>query len=139
MKKFGIRFLAVLFLFLFTAPVFGQDTGGVVNETDILFYFASIPALASAVVILTQLFKKMFTITGSAAQYISWALSAVLAVIGMIFEWGIFAHIVWWVGLIYALAAGLIANGLFDWSIVRAVLQALKLYDGDEAPLKTSF
>ncbi|HEX2982966.1 MAG TPA: hypothetical protein VHO28_05420 [Ignavibacteriales bacterium] len=122
--------LAGLFLALFPAPMYPQS-GGVVNETDILYYFASIPALASAVVILTQAVKKLVTFAGDSAQYVSWGVSLLLGAAGYIFNWGIFESVSWYVGLIYAFAAALIANGLFDWEIVKSVLKALKLYEDE--------
>jgi hypothetical protein len=133
LKKVGIRILAVLFFFVFTAPILAQTTGivQVVDETDVLVYFASIPALASAVLLVTQFIKQFWKLAGSGAQYLSWGVSFALAVVGMQFDFGIFNSIAWWVGLIYALAAGLIANGLFDWSFIRSILKALKLYEGD--------
>ncbi|HEX3075150.1 MAG TPA: hypothetical protein VHP30_16160, partial [Ignavibacteriales bacterium] len=93
--------------------------------------FASIPALASAVVILTQAVKKLVTFAGDSAQYVSWAVSLLLGAAGYIFNWGIFESVSWYVGLVYAFAAALIANGLFDWEIVKSVLKALKLYEDE--------
>lgn len=122
--------LAVLFLALFTAPMYPQS-GGAVSETDILYYFASIPALASAVVILTQAVKKLVVFAGDSAQYVSWGVSLLLGAAGYIFNWGIFESVSWYVGLIYAFAAALIANGLFDWEIIKSVLKALKLYEDE--------
>lgn len=122
--------LAVLFLALFTAPAFPQS-GGAVSETDILYYFASIPALASAVVILTQAVKKLAPFAGDSAQYVSWGVSLLLGAAGYVFQFGIFAGVSWHTGLVYAFAAALIANGLFDWEVVRSVLKALKLYNDE--------
>jgi hypothetical protein len=102
-------------------------------DTDILSYFASIPALAAAIVLLTQVIRKVVTVSGSGAQYLSWGVSLVLAVVGYIGGFGIFLNVTWYAGLIYTLSAGLIANGLFDWSVVRSVLKFFKLYDGDES------
>lgn len=119
--------LTVLFIGLFVTPIFPQS-GGSVNETDILYYFASIPALATAIVILTQAVKKLVAFTGDSAQYVSWGVSLILGAAGYVFHWGIFESVTWYVGLLYAFAAALIANGLFDWEIVKSVLKALKLY-----------
>jgi hypothetical protein len=122
--------LAVLFVALFSAPMFPQ-TGEAVSEMDILSYFVSIPALASAVVLLTQAVKKLISFAGDSAQYVSWGVALLLGAAGYAFHFGIFAGVTWYAGLAYTFAAALIANGLFDWEIVKSILKALKLYNDE--------
>jgi len=120
MKRFFF-FIAALFLFVTPVLLFAQDTGSAVPFMD---WFISIPALAAGVLVITEFFKNA---TGKSSQFISWIIAFVLSVIGYIFHWGIFDHMQWWVGMIYALSAGLIANGLFDWSLIRALLEFFKI------------
>jgi hypothetical protein len=40
---------------------------------------------------------------------------------------GIMTGLEWYYIFIYGLASGLIANGLYDWAWIKAILQLLKL------------
>jgi hypothetical protein len=42
------------------------------------------------------------------------------------YDWGIFAGVPWYYALLYSFSAALVANGVFDISIVKAFLQLIK-------------
>lgn len=92
-----------------------------------LEHLATIPGLAALVLLVTQFIKKKVPADGWYSVYISWAVSLVLGLVGWIFGIGIFAGAVWWLMLVYAAAAGLIANGLFDWKVIKTILEFFKL------------
>ncbi len=124
MRKLG--FVTFLILMLFSAEMFAQTgTGPPGNEID---YFATIPALAILVTIVSGYIKEAFKLTGSPAQYLSWGVAVVLSCIGYFLKIGVFATVEWYYIFIYGLSAGLIANGLFDWDAIRKLLQLFKAH-----------
>lgn len=98
---------------------------------NLIEYFYTIPALAGAVLLLTGYIKTALKITGGFSQYLSWILSAALSLLGWMLNLGIFAGVEWYFILVYGAAAGLIANGLFDFALIKALLTLLKLEPRD--------
>ena len=103
------------------------QTGAAEGLENPLEYLATIPGLAALVLLITQFIKKQVPADGWYSVYISWAVSLVLSLVGWVFAIGIFAGALWYVALLYAAAAGLIANGLFDWKMIKAILEFFKL------------
>lgn len=117
-KLFYLALLLVLPILLFA-----QDTG-TGTGTDFLNGFLSLTSLSALVLTVTEFIKN---VTGKKTQYMSWLISVVLGIIGYIFNLGIFDHVIWWHGLIYALSAGLMANGIFSWEFIQVILAFLKI------------
>lgn len=111
----------ILLILIFLLPVLLLAQGFGTNPAE---WFLSIPALSVAVLFMTDVFKN---ITGNNSQYASWGMAIVIGAVGYFFNLGIFDHVTWWVGLIYALSSGLMANGLFDWGVVQKILALFKL------------
>ena len=93
---------------------------------DLTVYFASLAALAGLVVVVTELFEN-FVKNTTWVQVISWVFAIALAFVGQFFQLGIFIGLTWYWTLIYGVAAGLVANGIFDINIVQAILEVLKI------------
>lgn len=138
LRKFSLILFVLMTIAFFTAPLIAQSLEEE-TPTEVSDYFASIPGVAIATLGLTQVLKKLLNqkypespIADQVSQYISWAVAVLLSYLGFYFEWGIFAGISWYVTLIYALAAGLIANGIFDWQLTKSILQLFKLIPDDK-------
>jgi len=89
-------------------------------------YFVSLSALATAVITITQWLKGIINSTGVITKLVSWLISITLAFIGWWFNLGIFDSITWYWVIIYAVGAGLIANSIFDLSVVTALINLFK-------------
>jgi len=126
------HFILILILFLAIAPALSQDTGPPGEDPDFFSMFLSIPYLAGGIVLVTQIVRKAVNINGQWAQYLSWLIAVLLSAVGYVLQIGIFIGVTWYVGLVYALAAGLIANGLFDWDFIRVILKLIGLLPGEK-------
>jgi hypothetical protein len=127
--------LIILFLCLLLFPpvvMVAQDpdppaVGVVVDETpspDISGYFASLAYLVPAVLLITQIVLKY--IKTKYDQVVSWIVSLLMCSVGWLLQLGIFCGTQWWWIFIYGLAAGLVANGVFDIPIVTALLNFIR-------------
>lgn len=114
-----VTFLAIPFLYLIQT----------INGVSVDQYFVNIGALASAVVIVTEFFKKINFIAIAPSwvkQILSWAVAIAGSFIGSYFNLGVFANLTTTYIIIYGLAVGLIANGIFDFALVQALLNKFK-------------
>jgi len=93
---------------------------------DPAVHFASLAALVSAVLALTQWLKSHVLTEGVFTKLLSWFVSVALSFGGWIFKLGIFAGVEWYWILIYGLLAGLVANSIFDLKIAAGVLNLFK-------------
>lgn len=141
MKKLYPLFIVLLFALaaILTVPVqvFAQEVGEEIAQINFKDSFESLPALAAFVLIATgwvaqliiklQWDVKLEAITKGWKQYLSWIVGVLLALAGYLLQWGLFAGLQWFYIFIYGLTAGLIANGLFKWELLKTILEALKL------------
>lgn len=99
----------------------------VIPGIDLSTYFVSLAAVATATLGLTEFIKSLVNITSSwVKQVVAWVVGVGLAFLGYYLQLGIFVGLdVMWV-IIYGLAAGLVANGIFDIVIVQALIDLFK-------------
>jgi hypothetical protein len=57
----------------------------------------------------------------------SWVISVILGVVATWVKIGIFSEMDWKGGLVIGIVSGLVANGVFDISVVKRVLEFIKL------------
>ena len=88
--------------------------------------FGSLASLAALVVPATGFVKK-YLVTKAPSQVLSWSLSVALAYGASALGLGLFAATGPVGTLVYGLAGGLIANGLFDVSLTQSLLAKLNL------------
>lgn len=113
--------LLIFLMFCFLAiPVFASDGG----QIDIPQYFVSLSVFAPLVVIITEFIKANIKIENN--QLLSWIVSVLLSAVGWFLQLGMFAGVAWYWIFIYGLSSGLVANGIFDISIVQAILNLFK-------------
>jgi len=127
MKKF-ILFLTLVFSFLFFPIIaFCQDTGAI-DLSNPGQYFASISALAGLVIIITAFVNKILKAPKPfVKQLVSWLIAIALSLLGWWLKLGLFIGIEWYIAIIYGFACGLVANGIFDITIVKGFLSLFKL------------
>ncbi len=93
-------------------------------------YFYSLSAVAGLVVIIFQFINDKllkYPLNATWTQVSTWILAVALAFLAGWRDWGIFAELNAWWTLAYGVAAGLIANGLFELSVVQSILEFIKL------------
>lgn len=93
---------------------------------DINVYFATLSGLVTLVILLTQLFKEFISTSGIKTMYLSWFISLVISLAGYFLQLGVFIGMAWYWIPIYALSAGLIANGIASKQVVEAILNLFK-------------
>jgi hypothetical protein len=136
MKKLFCFLFAAFAIFVIPFALFGQTTpppGDVVTlptlpvTFDIKAYVATFFYFAATVVFLTSVINKFIKLKGFAKQYLSWFVALAIGISAFLLKLGIFEPIHWYQALIYSIAAGLGANGIFDWNLIQTILQAIKL------------
>ena len=140
MKLRYLKFIIPLLTLMIIGSFFTVSAKPVISaDEDVSFisYFINIPSLATLILLVTQMIKKRWKkIKDDVAQYMSFGVGLVLSLIGWLFQYGIFFGVEWYYILIYGFAASLIANGMFDWHLIKAILVFLKLRNGEVKKIK---
>lgn len=112
--------LLVLFLFSFVSTTFAAVTGDVGGSVDYGSVFATFASLVAAIPFVTEALKGLLRITSPVvSQIVSWLVGVLLAMFAWWLGLGFLDGAVWWVALIYGLAASLAANGVFDTGLIE--------------------
>ena len=101
---------------------------------DILSIFGTLAAFFAGVVTVTELFKKLFNITNERyQQWLSWGVSIVLAIVGLVCQFGFFADYgtvndwtAWVLTVLTGFFAGLGSNGVFDIQTVHKFIKFIE-------------
>ena len=123
MLCFIIGFLVIPVTVIFAASQVGEKVFGV---DGIEGYFISLAALAAVVVPATEFIKRILKSSGGWTKFLSWIVSIGLAFAGWYFDFGVLADLDILFVVIYGVAAGLVANAVFDIEMVKGILKALK-------------
>ena len=121
----------LILTFALIVPTFGQTVEPPVNWLDLLaninVWLASLAGVAAVTVFLAGFVNTLLKFEGFIKQLTAWVVATIIIVIGNLLNMGFMAELNIWNTLIYGLAAGLIANGIFDIELVKAILRALKI------------
>ena len=127
------RFLLLIgFLGLLVLPVFSQDVEPPSDWLAVLAnmptWFGTLAGLAAITVFLGSVVTSLLKITKPwGKQVAAWLVAILLCFISNLVNFGMLAEATWVQTLVYGLGAGLIANGIFDFTVVQMILQFLKL------------
>jgi hypothetical protein len=126
------KFMFVVFLMLLSIPIFAQvDSTAVPGQPftfDFTAWVATLSSIAAAAVFLGAFIIQLFKVTKSIwKQVIVWLVSIALTALGNLLNIGFAAEFPWLTTIIYGLASGLVANGIFDIGTVQGILAFLKL------------
>lgn len=129
MKK--ILFLMSLMLFM-AVPIFAQDVNPPTNWVDVIgnfnTWFATLGGIAALTVFVAAFITTIFKVSAKVwKQIIAWLVAVALVTAGNLLNIGFVADFPWITTIIYGLAAGLVANGLFDINTVQALLSLINL------------
>lgn len=125
MKNFIKSLLTLVLMLVLPVFLFAQD--GSTLSGDIQSYFVSIAALASLVVIISSWINNLLNLKGFYKQLSSWIIALILSFIGWALQIGMFVGLQWYIVILYGFGVGLVANGIFDISIIQLVLKFLKI------------
>lgn len=114
--------LSIIMLFMFFTFAFAQPDGSdppgeqIVAELGLGSYFASISAVATLVIVITQFLKVnlLADVKGWIIQATTWVVSIGISFFGWWLKLGIFADAEIMTVITYGIGIGLISNGLFD-------------------------
>jgi hypothetical protein len=118
----------MMFLFLMVLPI-SLMAQTVTPTIDLSGYFETIGSIAALTVVISSfLIDKVFKVTLKwVKMLISWLLSIGLTLGATLLNIGFVAEFPWLTSLVYGFGVGLVANGLFDVTLVQAFLEILKL------------
>ena len=129
------KFMFVLFMMFVSIPIFAQDVAPPANWLDLFaninVWLGTLAGVAAVTVFLSAAVNTLLKTTGFVKQLIAWIISILLLVLGNFVNMGFMAELTWLNTLIYGVAAGFIANGIFDIAFIKMVLQALKIEDAE--------
>lgn len=129
MKKFYLVVSFIIgFLFIPVAVTFGASIIGqqLFDQEGIELYFYSLGALAGIVLPVTEFIKRLIKSSGNWTRILSWLVAIGLSFFGWWLNLGMLEGLsVVWV-VIYGIAAGLIANSVFDAVFVEMILKLFK-------------
>jgi hypothetical protein len=89
--------------------------------------FNSVLVLSGLVVLVSEWVSKLTKLQGNWSRLQSWVISVILGVVATWVKIGIFSEMDWKGGLAIGIVSGLVANGVFDISVVKRVLEFIKL------------
>ena len=127
------KFMFVMFLMFLSAAIYAQvDSTGTSPGQPITFDFttwvATLSTVAATAVFVGAFLIQVFKVTIKIwKQVIVWLVSITLTVLGNLLNIGFAAEFPWLTTIIYGLACGLVANGIFDIGTVQGILAFLKL------------
>ena len=126
MKKL-MMFLIVLIAF--TIPAIAQEVEPPTNWLDLFaninVWLGSLAGVAAVTVFLAGAVNTLLKTTGFIKQLIAWIIAIILLVVGNLVNLGFMAEMNWLHTLVYGIAAGFLANGIFDIALVKLLLQAI--------------
>ena len=119
-------------LVLMIAPIFAQEVEPPADWGDLLAqmptWFGTLAGLGAITVFLGSVVTSLLKLEKPwVKQIASWIVAIILCAVGNLVNFGILADASWLQTLAYGLGAGLIANGIFDFTVVQLILQYLKL------------
>ena len=126
MKKL-MMFLIVLIAF--TIPAIAQEVEPPTNWLDLFaninVWLVSLTGIAALTVFLAAKLNTLLKASGFIKQLVAWIIAIILLVVGNLVNMGFMAEMNWLHTLVYGIAAGFLANGIFDIALVKLLLQAI--------------
>jgi hypothetical protein len=125
------KLMFLVFLMLLSIPIIAQVVEPPANWLDLFAninkWLGSLAGIAAVTVFLAAAVNTLLKTKGFVKQLIAWILAIILLVAGNLVNMGFMAELSWLNTIIYGVAAGFIANGIFDVELVKLILQALKI------------
>ena len=118
-------------LALFTVSAIAQEVEPPANWGEVIdgfsSWFGTLAGIAALTVFIGGVLNGLLKVTKKVVkQILTWIVAIVLAVVGNLINMGFLSEATWLMTLLYGFGAGLVANGLFDISIVHALILAVE-------------
>jgi hypothetical protein len=125
------KLMIVLFAMLLSLPIIAQVVEPPTNWLDLLAninkWLGSLAGIAAVTVFLAAAVNTLLKTAGFMKQIVAWIIAIILLGVGNLVNMGFMAELNWFHTIIYGIAAGFIANGIFDIELVKLLLQAFKI------------
>lgn len=127
------KFILLLTLILFSGvAAFGQDVDVPADWADIVVHindwFGSLAGIAGITVFLAGFLNTILKVEKKfIKQLVAFAVAVGLTLGSSLLNFGFFAEALWYQALLYGLGAGLISNGFYDVTTVRALLKFIRI------------
>jgi len=119
----------LIMLIAFTIPAIAQEVEPPTNWLDLFaninVWLGSLAGVAAVTVFLAAALNTLLKTSGFVKQLVAWIIAIVLLVAGNLVNLGFMAELNWLHTLAYGIAAGFVANGIFDIALVKLLLQAI--------------
>ena len=119
----------LIMLIAFTVPAIAQEVEPPTNWLDLFaninVWLGSLAGVAAVTVFLAAALNTLLKTSGFVKQLVAWIIAIVLLVAGNLVNLGFMAELNWLHTLAYGIAAGFVANGIFDIALVKLLLQAI--------------
>jgi len=123
------KLMFLLILMLLTIPVIAQVIEPPVGWLDLFAgidkWLGSLAGIAAVTVFLAAAVNTLLKTKGFVKQLVAWIIAIILLVIGNLVNMGFMAELSWLNTIIYGIAAGFLANGIFDMPLILSILKAL--------------
>ena len=123
------KLIFVLFLMLLSIPIIAQVIEPPVGWLDLFAgidkWLGSLAGIAAVTVFLAAAVNTLLKTKGFVKQLVAWIIAIILLVIGNLVNMGFMAELSWLNTIIYGIAAGFLANGIFDMPLILSILKAL--------------
>lgn len=86
----------------------------------------NIAIMAAIVIVISEYLSLLTKVAGFMAQFQSWAVSVVVALLASYLGIGIFPSFTLLAVLLYGFGIGLVANGVFDIPLTKTILEWIK-------------
>jgi len=128
MKKL---FLFLMLLGFVAIPIIAQDIEPPSNWGEVIdgfnSWFGTLAGIAALTVFLAGVLNGLLKVSKKLVkQIIAWVVAILLAVVGNLVNLGFLSEASWLMTIIYGFGAGLAANGIFDVTIVQALILAIE-------------
>jgi len=126
----------LIMLIAFTIPAIAQEVEPPTNWLDLFaninVWLGSLAGVAAVTVFLAAALNTLLKATGFVKQLVAWIIAIILLVAGNLINLGFMAELNWLHTLAYGVAAGFVANGIFDIELVKKLLQAIGIIPKEE-------
>jgi hypothetical protein len=132
MKKLLLYSSLILGLLLISLAIFAQDTIPVPDDiVDVVVnlntYFGSFLGLAVLATFLAAFMNGILKVTSKwIRQLVAWGVAIILMLISALANFGFASEFPILQALVYGLGVGLVANGVFDVPVVKAILDKVE-------------
>jgi len=121
----------LLFIGFVAFPVIAQEVDPPGNWGDVIdnfgMWFGTLGGIAALTLFVSGVVNGLLKVTKTfVRQLVAWVIAILLAVLANLVNLGFLAGSTWLMTILYGFGAGLVANGIFDVNIVKALILAIE-------------